>query len=203
MGKFEKMTAAPPRRRRPPTWQQSLIMSLDVVYVLAIVLVIYMLLFRTVTVVGSSMYDTLMDGDRLVLLSNTIYREPEQGDIIVVSKKSFEDGECIVKRVIATEGQSVDIDFNAGIVYVDGVALEEPYTQTATNLEEGVSFPLIVEEGHVFVMGDNRNFSKDSRSPDIGLVDRREIVGKAIFLLMPGTNNGREPADFCRIGIIE
>ena len=123
------------------TWQQKLVRDLsDLPYILAVFLVIYMLVFRVVVVVGPSMYNTLIDGDRLVLLSNVLYTEPKQGDIIVASKKSFEGGECIVKRVIATEGQTVDIDFNAGIVYVDGIAIDEPYTYTATTLDEGVVF---------------------------------------------------------------
>jgi signal peptidase I len=171
--------------------------------VLAGFMLVYMLLFRVVVVVGPSMYDTLLDGDRLVLLSNVIYREPEQGDIIVASKESFENGECIVKRIIATEGQTVDIDFRQGIVYVDGVALEEDYAHTPTTLFEGVSFPLTVEEGKVFVLGDNRDSSKDSRSPQIGLIDEREILGKAIFLLSPGTHYGREEANYDRIGVID
>ena len=185
------------------TWQQKLVRDLsDLPYILAIFLVVYMLVFRVVVVVGPSMYNTLVDGDRLVLLSNVFYTEPKQGDIIVASKKSFEGGECIVKRVIATEGQEVDIDFDAGIVYVDGVAIDEPYTYTATTLDEGVVFPLKVDEGHVFVMGDNRNSSKDSRNPQIGLIDEREILGKAIFLLSPGTNRGTEAPNYDRIGVI-
>lgn len=186
------------------TWQQNLLMDLhDLLYVLAGFMIIYMLFFRVVVVVGPSMYETLVDGDRMVLLSNAVYKNPEQGDIIVASKQSFEAGECIVKRVIATEGQIVDIDFNAGIVYVDGVALEEDYTYSLTTMDEGVRFPLYVEEGHVFVMGDNRNSSKDSRNPQIGLIDEREILGKAIFLLVPGTNKGSEAANYDRVGVIE
>lgn len=172
----------------------------DLIYILAAVMVLFLLLFRVVVVSGSSMYDTLVDGDYLLLVGNLFCGDPRQGDIIVASKDSFRGGEPIVKRVIATEGQTVDIDFAAGIVYVDGVALEEDYTQTPTNLEEGVTFPLTVEPGHVFVMGDNRNNSKDSRSTEIGLVDCREIMGKAIFLLFPGTNEGRNAPDFRRIG---
>ena len=186
------------------TWQQSLIADLrDVIYVLAGFMVVFMLFFRVVVVVGPSMYDTLVDGDRLVLLSNVVYNKPKQGDIIVASKESFGKGDCIVKRVIATEGQTVDIDFDAGIVYVDGVALQEDYTYTLTTRSEGVSFPLTVEEDHVFVLGDNRDDSMDSRDPKIGLVDEREILGKAIFLLMPGNNKGREKVDYHRIGVID
>lgn len=187
------------------TWQQSLIMDIrDVLYVLAGFMIVYMLFFRVVVVVGPSMYDTLVDGDRLVLVSNVLYTEPEQGDIIVASKNAFRNGECIVKRVIATEGQHVDIDFAAGIVYVDGEALDESlYITGETTRREGMSFPLVVEEGHVFVMGDNRDDSMDSRDPAIGLIDEREILGKVVFLLTPGTNGGTQEPDYARIGVVD
>lgn len=184
------------------SWQKSVLTYLhDLVYMLAAIMLIFLLLFRMVIVSGSSMYDTLRDGDWLILISNVFYQEPEYGDIIVASKDSYNDGEAIVKRVIATEGQIVDIDFNAGIVYVDGVALDEPYTYTPTNIHEGLTFPLLVRENCIFAMGDNRNESKDSRHPDIGLIDKREILGKAIFLLLPGSEafTGR---DFNRIGAL-
>lgn len=174
----------------------------DVVFVLAGMLLVLLLLFRVVIVSGPSMNATLIDGDYILLLGNVFYKNPQQGDIIVASKDSFKNGEPIIKRIIATEGQQVDIDFVAGIVYVDGVALDEPYTLTPTNRDEGVSFPLTVEEGCVFVMGDNRNMSKDGRSPEIGLIDRREILGKAIFLMFPGTEGGRYKPKFDRIGAI-
>lgn len=174
----------------------------DLVYLLAAMMVVLLLVFRVVIVSGTSMNMTLLDGDYLLLLSNTFYKEPEQGDIIVVSKDSFDDGAPIVKRVIATEGQTVDIDFDAGIVYVDGVAQEEPYVNTPTNVSGGMEFPLIVEEGCVFAMGDNRNISRDSRYPEIGFIDTREILGKAIFLMIPGTNKGQQIRDFDRIGAL-
>ena len=155
-----------------------------------------------VGVSGPSMKATLVDGDWLLLLGNVLYGEPKQGDVIVASKDAFDDGKPIVKRVIATEGQVVDIDFSTGTVYVDGVALEEDYTYSKTTLDEGVSFPLMVEKGHVFVLGDNRGWSRDSRSPDIGQIDHREILGKAFFLFMPGTNGGEDPLDFSRIGVL-
>lgn len=174
----------------------------DLIYILAVVILLCLIFFRIVVVSGSSMYRTLVDGDYLLLVSNVLYRQPEQGDIVVASKKSFDGGKPIVKRVIATEGQTVDIDFDAGIVYVDGKALEESYTYTPTNLEEGISFPVTVEQGHVFVLGDNRNHSRDSRSVEIGQLDQREILGKAVFLFMPGTNEGNEQRNFARIGVL-
>ncbi len=186
------------------TRHQKFVLDLhDLVCVLAVFMVAFMMLFRMVVVVGPSMNDTLVDGDRLILLSNALYRTPKQGDIIVASKESFRGGECVIKRVIAVEGQTIDIDFATGTVYVDGVALEEEYISSPTIDQEGMSFPLLVEEGHVFCMGDNRCNSADSRDPDIGLIDEREILGKAIFLLMPGTNGGKEPAQYDRIGVID
>ena len=174
----------------------------DLVYMLATIMLVFLLLFRMVIVSGSSMYETLHDGDWLILISNVFYQEPEYGDIIVASKDSFNNGEAIIKRVIATEGQIVDIDFSAGIVYVDGTPLDEPYTCTPTNYPEGVTFPLLVKDGCIFAMGDNRNDSKDSRHPDIGLIDKREILGKAVFLLFPGKGSDDHPSpmDYSRIG---
>ncbi len=174
----------------------------DVVYILAIVLLVFTFFVRMVVVSGSSMFDTLADGDYLLLLNHPLCGELDQGDIVVASMDRFEDGEPIVKRVIATEGQTVDIDFEEGIVYVDGIALDEPYTYTPTNLEEGTVFPLVVEEDSVFLMGDNRNGSRDGRDPVIGQVDKREILGKAIFLMFPGTGERQHTIkrDFSRIG---
>ena len=177
----------------------------DVVYILGITLLIFTFCVRVVIVSGSSMFDTLVDGDYLLLLNRPLCGELEQGDIVVASMDRFRDGEAIVKRVIATSGQTVDIDFRAGIVYVDGVALEEDYIYTPTHLSEGMEFPLVGEEGCLFLMGDNRGESRDSRAPEIGLVDEREILGRAIFLMVPGEGTGeytveRDPG---RIGGLE
>ena len=172
----------------------------DVIYYLIAICIVFLLVFRIVVVSGTSMNMTLMDGDCLLLLSNLIYTEPERGDIVVLSKESFDDGAPIVKRVIATEGQIVDFDFENGIVYVDGLPLEEDYIHELTITNGGMQYPLIVEDGCVFVMGDNRNNSRDSRFLEIGLVDKREIVGKAVFLFLPGTNYDQVPADYSRIG---
>ena len=200
MGMFNKKS----EDQKPLTWQQKLLLDLhDVLYVLAGFMVIYMLFFRVVVVVGPSMYDSLVDGDRLILMSNAVYRNPKQGDIIVASKDSFRDGECVVKRIIATEGQEVNIA--GGVVYVDGVELNEPYIDEVTLVGQynATEFPLIVGEGKVFVMGDNRNESLDSRSNELGLIDERQILGKAIFLMMPGNHYGTQKADYSRIGVID
>ncbi len=191
----------PDKKEREYTFPQKLFREAkEIILILLIFMLIYIFCFRVVVVVGASMYDTLVDGDRLILISNTFYRNPKHGDIIVASKDSFRSGECIVKRVIATEGQVVDIDFANGIVYVDGEALEEDYVFSPTTTDEGMDFPLTVEEGCIFVMGDNRMNSKDSRSKEIGLIDCREVLGKAVFLLFPGTDGGRVNLDLGRIG---
>lgn len=191
-------------QKESQSWKKSVMLYLhDWIYMLAIIMVVLVLLLRLVIVSGPSMYDTLWDGDWLLVLSNVFYKNPEPGDVIVASQDTFNDGEPIIKRVIATEGQTVDIDFEAGIVYVDGIALQEDYTYTPTNLEEGIQFPLTVSENCIFVMGDNRNRSKDSRSLEIGLIDKREVLGKALFLIFPGTHDGEHSRDLSRIGVIK
>ena len=174
----------------------------DLTYMLLSVILVFLLLFRVIVVTGESMYDTLWDGDFLLLLSNVFYSRPDQGDIVVISKKSFDEGKPIVKRVIATEGQTVDIDFEQGIVYVDGQALQEPYIRDLTTQDRGTKFPLTVAPGCIFVLGDNRPVSRDSRAPEIGQIDTREVLGKALCLMLPGTHHGSLPRDFDRIGAI-
>lgn len=186
------------------SWKSSLMLYLhDLIYMLAAIMIAFLLLFRVVIVSGDSMYSTLWDGDWLLLISSVFYDDPQYGDIIVASKKSFNDGEPIVKRVIATEGQTVDIDFTSGTVFVDGVALQEDYIYSPTDDSEGMKFPLTVDKGCIFVMGDNRGVSKDSRSPDIGLIDERQILGKAVFRLFPGTDGGNAARQFSRIGVLK
>lgn len=210
-GKYLKFTRRPKsapagegKKKERLTWQQNLTLYVhDLMYLLAVVVVLFLLVFRIIVVTGGSMRQTLLDGDYLLLLSNTFYKEPRRGDIVVISKKSFDNGKPIVKRVIATEGQTVDIDFTAGIVYVDGVALEEPYINSPTNVSEGTQFPLTVAEGCVFVLGDNRGISRDSRDPAIGQIDTREVLGKALYLLLPGTDEGTQPQDFGRTGAVK
>lgn len=183
------------------TWKQNVSLYLhDCVYMLCTILVVFMLLFRVIVVSGPSMNQTLLNGDLLLLLSNSLYREPKAGDVVVAAKAGFDNGKPIVKRVIALEGQTVDIDFQEGLVYVDGVLLHEDYINTPTNLWEGEVFPVTVKPGCVFVMGDNRNNSKDSRSLEIGQIDKRELMGKAFFLFLPASAQGG--FDFSRIGVI-
>ena len=204
MGKYEAKRSdnQPNDGERLSLIQTLLEYAHDMAYILAGVLLAFTFFMRIVVVEGDSMFDTLADGDYLLLVNNPICGELEQGDIVVASMDRFKGGEAIVKRVVATEGQTVNIDFREGIVYVDGEALEEPYTFTATNVSEGMTFPLVVEDGCLFLMGDNRNESMDSRDPQIGLVDQREILGKAVWLLLPGDGSWKHPVerDFTRIG---
>ena len=176
-------------------WAQALVCS-----VLAVVL-LFTFVIRLIGVDGHSMVPTLQDGDRLLVLNSILYDDYQYGDIVVLRKESFLE-EPIVKRVIATEGQTVDIDFVSGAVYVDGELLEEDYINEPTYVEEGTEFPLTVPEGSIFVMGDNRNHSSDSRSSDLGTVDTRYVIGKAVFLLFPGADEATGQRDFGRIGPI-
>ena len=179
----------------------------DLVCLIAAVMLIFSFCLRVVVVSGPSMKNTLYNGDCLLVLGRIFYPNPKNGDIVVISKDSFEDGTPIIKRVIATEGQTVDIDFENGLVYVgtggDLHVVEEPYILAPTYYRDrlnSMEFPATVPEGCVFVMGDNRNESMDSRSNIIGFVDKREILGKAIFLFFPGTDIGRR--DYSRIGVL-
>ena len=178
-------------------WVQALIGS-----VLAVVL-LFTFVVRVVVVDGSSMRETLQDHDLILLLNDTLCGEYEAQDIVVLSKETFEDGDPIVKRVIATEGQTVDIDFNIGVVYVDGKALDEPYTREPTWTPEGVEFPLTVPQNHIFVLGDNRNRSSDSRHVDLGPIDERMVIGKAVLLAVPGKTAESDVRDWSRIGLID
>ena len=176
-------------------WTQALVCS-----VLAVVL-LFTFAARLIGVDGRSMVPTLQNGDRLLVVSPLLTDDYRQGDIVVLRKQSFLE-EPIVKRVIATGGQTVDIDFSSGSVYVEGRELEEPYIAELTFEEEGMKFPLTVPEGSVFVMGDNRNHSNDSRDYRLGTVDARYIIGKAVFLLYPGPDSETTKQNFGRIGMI-
>ena len=169
----------------------------DVVFLLAGALLVFLLLFRIVVVSGSSMNYTLVNGDYVLLLNNIFCGAPKQGDIVVVSKQSFKDGEPIIKRVIATEGQTVTI--KNGEVYVDGQLLQEDYLSPGVVTITAQPLHVTVEKGHVFCLGDNRGVSKDSRSSEIGQIDCREILGKAILNFLPQKIDGKG-FDFGRFG---
>ena len=161
-------------------------------FVGAVVIIWLMFTFgvKSVAVDGESMLPTLNHGDRLVITAFCI--EPEQGDIIVSTQPNA-FGNSIIKRIIATENQTVDINFNTGDVYVDGVLLDEPYINNLTIDNEGVQFPVTVPENHVFVMGDNRQGSTDSRSEMVGFIREEYIFGVAKLKIF---NYNKEDKEF-------
>ncbi|NCC67430.1 MAG: signal peptidase I [Clostridia bacterium] len=137
---------------------------------------------RIIGIVGTSMIPTFDDGDSVVI--SKLFYSPKQGDIVVLRKESFQE-EPIIKRIIAVEGQIISIDFDEHIVYVDGEALDEPYIYEPTTESLDFNGMITVPENCVFVMGDNRNNSYDSRFSLIGCVDEREIMGRVLFRVLP------------------
>lgn len=198
MADFENLTNENEIKEKNSTIKNDLFEWLEIlISALMILVIIFTFVFKIVTISGDSMKNTLNSGEK-VIISNIGFT-PQYGDIVVISRNAnniadMQDANTpIIKRVIATEGQVVDIDFFEGIVYVDGVALDEPYTKTPTNLSEGIEFPVVVDVGCVFVLGDNRNDSTDSRSPNIGdggMIDTRYILGKALFRVFPFSGFG-------------
>jgi len=160
-------------------WLQALVLAL------VSLILIFTLVGRIIGVDGTSMIPTLHDSDMLLL--HSLGYQPRQGDVIVITKESFME-QSIVKRVVALGGQTVEIDYDAGLVYVDGVALDEPYLGEIM-LEPNNTYmsnnSLTVPEGSIFVMGDNRNHSTDSRDIRLGTVDERYVLGHALFVLLP------------------
>lgn len=159
-----------------------------------IVIMIFTFVARLSTVDGDSMYPTLIDGERLIV--SDLFYSPENGDIVVLQEKNAFFTSPLVKRIIAQEGQTIDFDYENWGVYVDGVKLTEPYINR--ELEKamknyGSPDSVTVPEGHIFVMGDNRNHSTDSRDSLVGFVEYDEIIGKVVFRLFP----------FSRIGAVK
>ena len=187
----------------------------DVIYLLMVVTLFFVFVIRLVGVKGESMLPTLHNKDFLLLESNFLYHgsDLKYGDVIVISVPYFEEqGEGpIVKRIIATEGQTVDIDFETGSVYVDGVLLQEDYINEPTynnwQGEYGLEYPATVPEGCIFVLGDNRNNSMDSRYAPIGMIDEDDVLGKVLVIAMPGESRNEagevtDPRDWSRIGLV-
>ena len=141
---------------------------------------------RIVQVDGSSMNPTLYDGQRILI--GALW-QPDYGDVVVIDSY-IPYGKPLVKRVIGKAGDTIDIDFASGVVYRNGQALREAYVAEPTWTYEGVSFPLTVPEGKLFIMGDNRNNSKDSRDAEIGCVDSRDVLGVALLRLPPFAEGG-------------
>lgn len=164
-------------------WIQSLLFAL----ILCIFLFIFA--FKIIDVNGSSMVPTLKNGDKL-FVSNLFYT-PEAGDVVVFKTDSYDPDKALVKRVIATEGQEVSIDFDNGIIYIDGIPIEEYYINETTTTKLDFIGPKTVPEGCLFVLGDNRNASTDSRKKEIGMVDTRMLLGKAYYVLFPLSDFGK------------
>lgn len=167
------------------TWLQALTLAL------VLLVAVFAFFGRVIGVDGASMVPTLHHKDLLLL--QCINYEPEQGDIVVLRKQFGDIDSPIVKRVIAVGGQTVEIDYGSGTVYVDGVPLDEPYINEpmlmpSSEKERGTYWE--VPEGSVFVMGDNRNASADSRNADLGTVDTRYIIGGAVCVLLPFSDFG-------------
>ena len=160
-------------------------------------ILIFIFIFHVTTVRGSSMNNTLLGGDRL--FTSNLFYTPEQGDIVIFRTPYYD--EPLIKRVVATGGQTVDIDFQSGDVFVDGILQQEEYIKEPTRTSNGFSGPYTVPEGMLFVMGDNRNNSNDSRLPAIGCIDVRAVQGKAFFILMPGKDEAGN-RDWSRIGSV-
>ena len=160
----------------------------SLVFALVVIVLVFVFLCRIIVVSGSSMVPALQGGDRVVVQS-LLYR-PERGDVVVVDSYS-EYGDPLVKRIIAMGGDTVDIDFDTGQVTVNGEVLDEPYISAPTQQSFDVEFPLTVPEGQVFLMGDNRPHSTDSRSSQVGFVDERSILGKVLFRIAPFNRLGK------------
>ncbi len=212
-------------QQNSPAEQKNASMFNDIVEILEtmlisvfVVLLLFTYLIRPVTVEGRSMVPTLQNQDRLVM--RRILYQPHQGDVVVVS--NYKTGhvldlngnvtnsgsalnEILIKRVIAVSGQTIEIKTDEGCVYVDGEPLQEKYVNEPTWTNDGAfAYPITIPEGYVFVMGDNRNHSTDSRNPSVGLVAKEDILGNAFFRYcsVETDGEGEESVSFSTVGFI-
>ena len=176
-------------------WAQALITA-----VVGVVL-LFTFAFRLISVSGPSMQDTLYTGDRLLVL-NAAFCDFQPGDVVVINNYNADLSDTLIKRIIAVGGQTIDIDLASSTVYVDGQPLDEPYVKGFTDTIEGTRFPLTLAEDEVFVMGDHRDHSTDSRSARLGPVKEGYLQGKAVLLLLPGTNPDLGAREWDRIGLV-
>lgn len=152
---------------------------------LASICVVVLLLtfcFRLVTIDGDSMNNTLINADKVIL--TTFNYKPKNGDIVAISHGGSLN-KTIIKRIIATEGQTISFDFDKAQVIVDGVIIDEPYIKDPTTQVSNWDIPSFIPEGYVFVMGDNRAISLDSRNSAVGLIPADDIIGKAQVVVVP------------------
>lgn len=158
--------------------------------VVAVVAVVILLTFcfRLIDVDGTSMEPTLINTDKVVVTN--LFYTPNNGDVVVISHGEEYD-KPLVKRVIATEGQTLKIDFDSNQIYVDGNLIDEPYIQGET-IKGNIDIPEVIPEDKVFVLGDNRPVSLDSRYHEVGLIDENSIIGKAQFVIIPHIYNEGE-----------
>ena len=155
----------------------------SVIFLFAIISILFTFFIKDVNIDGQSMKNTLFDGDKAILTS--FHYTPEVGDIVAIDAEQ-QIGKTIIKRVIATEGQTIKIDYDNNKVIVDGIVLDEDYVASPTIMPAiGWDVPETVPEGYVFVMGDNRSVSLDSRSGSIQLIPKTMILGKAQFVIYP------------------
>ncbi len=184
------------KREEGMTFSQLIYDWLGTLLLVGVLVLLFMTFFiRQVNVKGDSMNNTLQDKDRLLVYS--FFYTPQQGDIVIVNHGKLDVNdpvqEPIIKRVIAVEGQTVEILPQTGQVMVDGRILEESYVTGPTTLRGGsaIENPVTVPKGYVYVMGDNRGNSMDSRNKKVGLVPLENIVGKAIFRVQPMNSFGK------------
>ncbi len=142
--------------------------------------VIFTFFFKISTVVGESMENTLLNGDTVII--NAIEKDVEYGDVVVISQPNMYS-KVLIKRVIAVGGQTVEFDRYSSKVLVDGKEIDEPYIKEAMRFTYLMHNTYTVPEGKIFVLGDNRNRSADSRDPNVGFVDERYVLGKVLYRL--------------------
>ncbi len=190
--KKEKKKTDKQEEEKLPSDQQMRLDLYDWIQSLMVALVICVALFifcvRVIDVSGSSMWPTLKNGDKMIV--SDLFYKPKYGDVIVFKTDNYDPNKALVKRVIATEGQEISIDFDRGVVYIDGSPIEEDYIAELTTTKLDFIGPQKVPEGCIFVMGDNRNASTDSRKKEIGMVDERMILGRAYYVAFPSGDMG-------------
>ena len=178
----EQLSPEARSRRELYDWIQSLMTAL------VICVALFVFCVHVIDVNGSSMVPTLHNGYKMIV--SDLFYKPKYGDVVVFKTDSYDPEKALVKRVIATEGQEISIDFDRGVVYINGSPLQEDYINELTRTKLDFIGPQKVPEGCIFVMGDNRNASTDSRKKEISMVDERMIIGRAYYVVFPFSEMG-------------